>query len=127
MDRRLARLDSSSAAGYRLAMSQLRQAREAIVRAHMDAENEHRIDATLATFSQPRYEVIPSGEILDGAGPVEAFLGETFSAFPDVQFATDALHHAEAGVIAEVTFRGTHDGSFRGLPGTGRRIEYRMC
>lgn len=43
----------------------LRQAREAIVRSHADAEARHDVDATLATFHRPRYEVAPLG-ISDG-------------------------------------------------------------
>ena len=36
----------------------LRARREAIVREHMESENVHDFDATIATFSHPRYELI---------------------------------------------------------------------
>ena len=44
----------------------LRQRREAIVREHMESENRHDFDATIATFAHPRYEMIPTGEVYDG-------------------------------------------------------------
>jgi hypothetical protein len=36
------------------------------------------------------------------------------------------LHHADDAVIVEFWLRGTHEGSFRGLPATGRAFECRM-
>ena len=38
-------------------MSSLRAQREAVVRRHMDSENRHEFDVTLATFEHPRYEI----------------------------------------------------------------------
>ena len=52
---------------------QLRERREAIVREHVDAENRRDIDAVIATFDRPRYEV--NGEVSDGEGPVRELLG----------------------------------------------------
>jgi hypothetical protein len=34
-------------------MDSLRERREAVVREHMESENEHHFDATLATFDHP--------------------------------------------------------------------------
>jgi steroid delta-isomerase-like uncharacterized protein len=108
-------------------MGELRAAREAIVRAHVDSENRHDFAATVATFARPRYEVMPTGESHEGAPNVEAFLNETFAAFPDMQLHTHAMHHTDAGVIVEAEFTGTHLGAWRGLPATGRAVSYRMC
>ena len=36
----------------------LRETREALVREHMESENRHDFDTTLATFDHPRYELI---------------------------------------------------------------------
>ena len=41
---------------------ELREKREAIVREHMESENRHEYDATIATFDHPRYELIGTGE-----------------------------------------------------------------
>ena len=42
-------------------MDSLRERREAVVREHMESENEHDFDTTLATFDHPRYrpDVLP--------------------------------------------------------------------
>ncbi len=45
----------------------LRERREAIVNEHVAAENRHDIEATIATFHHPRYEMIPLGVPADGA------------------------------------------------------------
>ena len=53
-------------------MSDLRERREAVVREHMESENTHDFDVTLETFGHPRYEIIPTGEVYDGAEEVTA-------------------------------------------------------
>lgn len=104
-----------------------RAEREAIVTEHVAAENRRDVAGTVATFAAPRYEVIPTGEVIEGAEAVSAMLDETMRAFPDLTITTHATHHADDAVLVEVTFEGTHLGSWRGLPATRRRISYRMC
>jgi steroid delta-isomerase-like uncharacterized protein len=101
--------------------------RERIVREHVDAENRRDVAGTVATFAAPRYEVIPTGEVYDGADAVTRMLDETMHAFPDLEITTQAMHHAEDAVLVEVTFAGTHSAAWRGLPATGKRVSYRMC
>jgi hypothetical protein len=48
------------------ATGDLRERREALVREHMESENRHDFDATLATFQHPRYELIATGDVYDG-------------------------------------------------------------
>jgi hypothetical protein len=56
----------------------LRQRREAIVREHMESENRHDFDTTIATFDHPRYEPVPTGDVFDGEQEVRAyFAGRT--------------------------------------------------
>ncbi len=106
---------------------ELLQAREALVREHIASEERKDFDATLRTFSRPRYEVVATGEEHEGPAAVSAFLAESGAAFPDFAFADQRLHHAEEAVFVEVVFRGTHLGAWRGLPATGRRVSYAMC
>ncbi len=61
----------------------IRERREAIVREHVEAENRHDGEATIATFDHPRYEIIATGEIFDGASEVQSFSDENYGAFPD--------------------------------------------
>lgn len=106
--------------------AELRAAREQIVREHMDSENRHDYDATIATFDRPRYELIGSGDVYDGEAEVRRYFAETRTAFPDQRNEPIALHHADDAVIVELKLLGTHTGSFRGLPATGRSFECRM-
>ncbi|KAF0241544.1 MAG: hypothetical protein FD167_3990 [bacterium] len=104
----------------------LQTVRESIVLEHMDSEDKHEFNRTLATFSQPRYEVIPTGQIYEGSEPVLKFLQETYIAFPDFHFELLKLRHTEDAIIVEVKFIGTQEGYWRGLPPTGRKIIYQM-
>ena len=104
----------------------LRETRERIVREHMETENTHDFDQTLATFKHPRYELMNSGEVIDGAEAVARYYEETRAAFPDQRNELVAMHHADDAVIIEFDLLGTHNGSFRGLPPTGRSFRCRM-
>ena len=105
----------------------LRAAREATVREHMESENRHEFDATIATFDHPRYELIATGEVHDGEAEVRAYFAETRAAFPDQANEPLAFHHADDAVVVEFVLRGTHLGPLRGLPPTGGSFECRMC
>lgn len=102
-----------------------RQAREQLVRQHMESENVHDFDTTLATFVHPRYEIIPTGDVYDGHAEVSRYFEETRRAFPDQRNELIAMHHGENAVIVEFWLRGTHLGPLRGLPPTGRAFECR--
>lgn len=105
--------------------TELRAARERIVREHMESENRHEFDVTLATFGHPRYEIVPTGDVYDGPEAVSGYFAETRAAFPDQRNRLVALHHAEDAVVVECDVLGTHLGTFRGLPATGRAFECR--
>jgi len=107
--------------------SSLRDKREALVHAHMESEVQRRFDETLSTFREPRYEIVPTGDVYAGAEPVRAMLEETLAGFPDFHFEKTRLYHADDAVFVETEFRGTHRGSWRGLPPTGRSVAYSMC
>lgn len=105
----------------------IRERREAIVREHVEAENRHDGEATIATFDHPRYEIIATGEVFDGASEVQSFYDENYGAFPDFSVTIEHTHHAEESVVAEGTITGTHLGTYRGLPPTGRYVRWPYC
>src|SRR4029079_1132144 len=117
------------ALGFKLKrMSDLRETREQLVREHMESENTHDFDVTLATFADhPRYEIIPTGEVYDGPEEVMRYYQETRAAFPDQRNELISLHHADDAVIAEFWLRGTHQGEFRVIPPTGKSFEVRAA
>jgi steroid delta-isomerase-like uncharacterized protein len=105
---------------------ELRRKREALVREHMDSENRHEYDATMATFDHPRYELIATGDVYDGPDEVARYFEETRTAFPDQRNEIIAIHHADDAVLVEAWVRGTHLGPYRSLPPTGRSWELRI-
>jgi steroid delta-isomerase-like uncharacterized protein len=107
-------------------MSDLRERREAVVREHMESENVHDFDRTLATFDHPRYEIIPTGEVHDGSEEVMAYFKESRTAFPDQRNELVSLRHSDDAVIVEFDLKGTHRGTLRGFEPTGREFTCRM-
>ena len=106
---------------------EIRRRREELVVEHMESENRHEFDVTLGTFDHPRYELIGTGDVYDGPGEVARYFEETRAAFPDQRNELIAMHHSDDAVIVEAMLYGTHNGSFRGLPATGRKFEMRFC
>lgn len=103
----------------------LRGAREAIVQAHMDAECSHDIAATLRTFSEANYDVVPLGAPTNGATAVEELLQSLFDAFPDFRATALSTHHGDDIVFVDTMIAGTHQGTWAGVPATGHRIDVR--
>src|SRR5437763_16881661 len=103
----------------------LRARREAVVREHMESENRHEFDVTMGTFDHPRYEIVPTGDVYDGAEEVARYFAETRTAFPDQRNELIRMHHADDAVIVEFDLRGTHEGALRGIPPTGRAFTCR--
>src|SRR5262249_2046277 len=97
-----------------------RARREAVVREHMESENTHDFDVTMGTFAHPRYEIIPTGDVFDGADAVARYFEETRTAFPDQRNELIRMHYADDAVIVEFTLLGTHEGPLRGVPATGK-------
>lgn len=104
----------------------LRERREALVIEHMESENRHEFDVTMDTFDHPRYEIIPTGGVYDGEAEVARYFEETRAAFPDQRNELIALHHADHAVIVEFDLLGTHEGTYRGIPPTGRAFTCRV-
>jgi steroid delta-isomerase-like uncharacterized protein len=108
-----------------MAETSLRERREAVVREHMESENRHEFDVTMATFGHPRYEIVPTGDVYDGPEEVARYFAETRAAFPDQRNELIALHHADDAVIVEFDLLGTHRGELRGIPATGKAFTCR--
>jgi steroid delta-isomerase-like uncharacterized protein len=105
----------------------LHERRLAIVREHMESENTHDFDVTMATFDHPRYEIIPTGEVYDGPEEVATYFKITRTAFPDQRNENTTLRVADDAIIAEFDLLGTHRGELRGIPPTGRSFRCRVC
>lgn len=104
-----------------------RRSREETVFAHLHAEQQRDLEATLATFNAGRARLeLPGGEVADGPVEVADTYRELFQAFPDLSIhdlEPGSLCHRGDSLIAEARLRGTHMGTFRSLPPTQRRID----
>jgi steroid delta-isomerase-like uncharacterized protein len=108
------------------ALTELQAHREALVREHMESENRLDMEATLATFAHPRYELIATGQVYDGPGEVRAYFANSRATFPDQRNELIALHHSEDAVTVEFDLLGTQEGELMGFPPTGRAFRCRM-
>ena len=104
------------------------QARLKIVEEHIALENEHNLDGIMRTFGNAaRYDDEPWDVHYVGRQEVRAFYAQLLHAMPDLHIEVRQRHLAEAAVIVEVIIRGQHLGAWRGLPATGRRIDFPLC
>jgi steroid delta-isomerase-like uncharacterized protein len=105
---------------------ELRKKREEICIAHVTTENAHDFDVAIGMFAHPRYEVVATGEVYDGSERLHGFMNESVTAFPDFHFDTERMHHSDDSIVVEGRYRGTHEGTWRGLPATGRKVDFPM-
>lgn len=103
--------------------SSLRERREEVVRRHIDAENDGDIDAMIASFHRPRYQVVPMDALSDGETAVRELVSGLVNGFPDLRCEPVVIHHADDAVIVEARLTGTHRKEWAGLTPHGRRMD----
>lgn len=81
--------------------ARLRKARDELLAAHVDAENRGDLDAVIATFKHPRYELVPVGEIFDGETEVRHYYREK-EARGRRRYEVVKAYHADEAVIMEI-------------------------
>lgn len=62
------------------------------------------------------------GELIRGLEGVREFYTQLRNAFPDIHFTIDSQVAEADKVVTQWTARGTHKGSFRGIPATGKKF-----
>ena len=114
-------------------MTDLDEARIAVVRRHMALEITHDWDGVLATFDHPRYELMGPGTIFDGEAAVRSYFASSREPFPDqanevIAIAADAATNT---VLVEFWLTGTHLGplklGLRTIEPTGKAFRIRMA
>jgi pterin-4a-carbinolamine dehydratase/ketosteroid isomerase-like protein len=103
-----------SAAADAPAPATLAERRLAVVRRHMEAENDLDFETVMATFAHPRYELMATGRVFDGDEEVRRYFASSRRRVPD-QRNTDAVLRTagDDGVLAEFDLLGTHADSGR--------------
>ena len=105
----------------------LRQRRLEIIEEHFRTEVTQEFDLTLATFNgHPRYEIMATGQVYDGAEDVMGYYRTSRTSFPDQRHGGVRFHIADDAIIAEFDLLGTNLGEFAGLPPTGKAFRVPM-
>ena len=100
----------------------------ALVEQHIHLENEHDLEGVLSTFGDAaRYDDEPWDEHYKDRDGVRLFYDQLMAALPDLEIQIQRRHVAEEAILVEVVIRGTHLGAWRGLPATGRRVDFPLC
>jgi len=103
-------------------------ARIELVERHIRLENEHDLEGVLCTFGHSaRYDDEAWGEHHKGRDGVRLFYEQLMRALPDLEIEVQRRHVTDDAILVEVMIRGTHLGGWRGLPPTGRRVEFPLC
>jgi predicted ester cyclase len=107
--------------------TKLHQRRQQVIERLLSAQNRGDLEAALACFTQPRYELIGNNRVYDGADEVRHYYQVTRGYFPDLRFEVIATHHGDDAVISELWMTGTHLGSGRDFEATGRSFRCRTA
>jgi steroid delta-isomerase-like uncharacterized protein len=119
-------------AGRNMPSSQLsedrRSARIALVDQHVRLENQHDLEGVLSTFGDSaQYHDEAWSEHYQGRDGVRRFYQQIMTAMPDLKIDVLRQHVTNDAILLEVVISGTHLGAWRGLPATGRRLEFPLC
>ncbi len=99
------------------------EANKALVREHYDATTTAYRPAAIERQVAPDFIDHGSPEIVGPEG-VKAHIKALRTAFPDLSVTIEDMV-AEGDLVAvRGTWRGTHQGEFRGVPGIGRKVEF---
>jgi steroid delta-isomerase-like uncharacterized protein len=100
----------------------MRARRLEVLEVHFQSEVDHDWDACLGTFRDvPRYEIVATGQVHEGAEAVVEYHRAQRTAFPDQRHEHVRMHVADDDtVVAEFDLLGTNTGPFLGVEPTGR-------
>ena len=103
-------------------------ARLALVEEHVRLENRHDLDGVMGTFgASARYDEEPWDDHHIGREAVRAYYDALLRAMPDLAIEVGQRHVAGDAVLLEVIISGHHLGAWRGLPPTGRPVQFPLC
>ena len=83
------------------AQNELQRIREELVLRHVAGENDRDLEAVMATFTHPRYEIIPSATVYDGDEAVRQMILRQWQELPRMQYTAEGVYHGEHGVMVE--------------------------
>ena len=104
------------------------RAQIALVEEHIRRENAHDLPGIMSTFgSRASYDDEPWSEHHEGHEAVHRYYDALLTSLPDLHIDVARCLAGDEGVALEVRITGTHLGSWRGLPATGRSVAFPLC
>jgi steroid delta-isomerase-like uncharacterized protein len=95
---------------------------------HVQRENTHDLQGIMNTFGpSARYDDAPWEDHRLGRSAVQKYYEELLTALPDLQILIEHEMATDDEVVLEARISGTHSGTWRGLPPTGRRVDFPLC
>jgi steroid delta-isomerase-like uncharacterized protein len=83
------------------------------------------VSGAVEEFFTADYVAHGTEQKIEGHGAIRKFVRELRQGFPDLEVEVDILLETKDRVAWQRRLRGTHRGSFRGFPATGRRVVWR--
>ncbi len=96
-----------------------------VLQEHVDAENAHDRERVLATYVADGAEFVdvPSGRTYTGDDGIIENYRNLWDGFPGLVRRVDRWTFGDDACVIELTLTGTHDGSYRGIAATGKKLE----
>ena len=96
-----------------------------VLQEHVDAENAHDRERVLATYVAEGAEFVdvPSGRTYTGDDGIIENYRNLWDGFPGLVRRVDRWTFGDDACVIELTLTGTHDGPYRGIAATGKKLE----
>lgn len=102
--------------------------REIIIE-HVEAENDRSPERVIATYSRehPAFEDVAAGVRYEGAdGIISENYRHLWDGFPGLKREILRWTFGDDAVVIELRLTGVHEGTFRGTPASGRKLDFRI-
>jgi steroid delta-isomerase-like uncharacterized protein len=99
-----------------------------VLQEHVAAENAHDRERVLATYAvrDPVFDDVPTGNRFVGPDQIIDNYRHLWEGIPNLVRRIDSWAFGAATCVIELTLMGDHTGPYRGVPATGRRLEFRI-
>lgn len=100
------------------------EAHKRLLRTHLEAENAHLMEETLATLTADcLFEDVALGQRFQGHAGARDYYQTWWDAFSTTAHPERVYFTDQNSAVAEVRFQGIHTGSFLGIEPTGRLVD----